>query len=72
MLFRSPEGFQDMFFGLYQKYVPTSMNTEATGGGPKVLDTETSCVFFSQFWIRRRQYQTQRHVAKIRVILDEF
>ena len=60
-----------MFFGLYQKYVPTSMNTEATGGDPKVLDMETSCVFFSQFWIRRRQYQNQRHVAKIRVTLDE-
>ena len=47
------------------------MNMEATGGDPKVLDTETSCVFFFQLWIRRRQYQTQRHVAEIRVILDE-
>ena len=60
-----------MFFEMYQIYVPTSMNMEATGGDPKVSDTETSCVFFSQFWIRRRPYQTQQHVAKIRVTLDE-
>jgi hypothetical protein len=56
---------------LYEKYALTSMNMEATWGDPKVLDTETSCVFFSQFWIRRRQYQTQLHVAKIHVTLDE-
>jgi hypothetical protein len=60
-----------MFFGMYQINVPTSMNMEATGGDPKVLDMETFRVFFSQFWIRRRQYQTQRHVAKIHVTLDE-
>ena len=53
------------------KYVPTSMNMEATGGDPKALDTEIFCVFFSRFWIRRQQYRTQRHVAKIRATLDE-
>jgi hypothetical protein len=49
----------------------TSMNMEVTGKDPKVLDMEIFCVFSSQFWIRRRQYQTRRHVAKIRVTLDE-
>lgn len=44
---------------------------EATGGDPKALDMETSCVFSSRFSIRRRQYQNQRHVAKIHVTLDE-
>ena len=56
---------------MYEIYVPTSKNMEATEGDPKVLDMETFCVFFSQFWIRHRQYQTRRHVAKIRAILDE-
>ena len=56
---------------MYEIYVPTSMNMEATGGDPKVLDMETSCVFFSQSWIRRQQNQTRQHVAKIRVTLGE-
>ena len=47
------------------------MNMVATGGDPKVLDMETFCVFSSRSWIRRRQYQTQRRVAKIRATLDE-
>ena len=56
---------------MYEKYTPTSMNTGATEGDPKVLDMETSYVFSSQFWIRRRQYQIQRLVARIRAVLDE-
>ena len=47
------------------------MNMEATGVDPKALDMETSCVFFSQFWIHRRQYQIQLHVVKIRATPDE-
>ena len=36
--------FQEMF--LYEKYALTSMNMEAIGGDPKVLDTETSSLNF--------------------------
>ena len=60
-----------MLFAMYQIYVPTSMNMEATGRDPKVLDMEIFYVLFSQSWIHHRQYQTRRHVVKIRVTLDE-
>ena len=65
--------FKTCSLGCIEYMHPTSMNMmETTRGDPnlkvfKLDTTETSCVFFSQFWIRRRQYdQTQRHVAKIR------
>lgn len=68
----NPEVFQDIFLeSVYEKYAPTSRNMEATGGDPKVLDMETSCVFFFQFWIRRQQYQTRQRVAEIHATLDE-
>ena len=41
-----------MFFEMYQINVPTSMNMEVTGGDLKVLDTETSWIFFPQLKLK--------------------